>query len=87
MERLGLDAGLRSQVSDGSDRVAREVFALTFGLERAERIALVNKYFPGFGLPSGAIVDTGEDWSTVSEAHQTMQITQYLKRYGGLTTI
>ena len=87
MERLGLDNGLGKRIGNGEGIISRDIFALTFGMERAERISLINKYFSDFSLPNSPYVEPGDDASAVSEAHQTMQITQYLRRYGGLTQI
>lgn len=90
MERLGLDNGLGKRISNGEEVISRVLFALKFGMEKAEKISLINKYFSEFSFTNGSYFeagDDGSDGSAVSAPDQTMQITQYLRRYGCLTQI
>ena len=82
MERLGLSSGLSRRIQTNQSTNSRQVFPLTYGLERAERLTLTRKYFSDFEFE----VDRhSNDHSAVAESHESMQITQYLRRYGGLT--
>jgi hypothetical protein len=90
MERLGLAQGLKpSYQSDQSyqRQIMRETHPLTYGLERAERSALVKKYFSDFSFAGSYWTDPQRDDLTISGAHILMPITQYLRRYGGLMKI
>jgi hypothetical protein len=82
MERLGLSSGLPRCIQTNQSINSRQVFPLTYGLERAERLALTRKYFSDFEFE---VDRPSNDYSPISETHQSMQITQYLRRYGGLT--
>jgi hypothetical protein len=87
MERLGLAAGLAPSIKSIEGQIMREVHPLTYGLERAERSALVKKFFSEFASASGYFASPHSDNLTISESHNSIPITQYLRRYGGLMTI
>ena len=84
MERLGLSSGLPRRIQTNQSINSRQVFPLTYGLERAERLVLTRKYFSDFDFE---VDRPSNDYSPISETHQTMKITQYLRRYGGLTEL
>lgn len=86
MERLGLDTGLTRQISTSESVISREVFPLTYGLERAERMKLYSQYFAGhFQSNPEWLYESANDRLPFSEMHHNISITDYLRRYGALT--
>jgi hypothetical protein len=87
MERLGLADGIPRSNRTPKSIGLREVFPLTFGFERAERRQLHSKYFPESFRMDGDLLKPTSDASSISELHQDMSISTYLRRYGCLANI
>jgi len=87
MERLGLKNGLARMTKRGSDTPRlTDVFPLTHGFERSERARLYSEYFSShFDQTVEVVSDPKNDRTPMSELHQGISITQYLRRYGALT--
>lgn len=85
MERLGLATGLTRRRRTEDTFGVCQPFPLTFGLERAEREHLRSRYFAEHFPPNSMVEwDPKGDQHSLSELHQNMSITQYLRRYGAL---
>ncbi|MDH5709509.1 MAG: hypothetical protein OEY75_10385, partial [Hylemonella sp.] len=82
MQRLGLATGLPRRRASNSGIHHCELFPLTYGLERAERETLRKFYFVEHFPPATAHPMTWNprnDEYALSEVHQNMSITQYLR--------
>ncbi len=88
MKRLGLEGGLQPKIKSLDIFGSKQIFPLTYGLERAERMQLHSKYFGGFFQNQSASPHTPNDDSlSLSETHHNMGITTYLRRYGALSEV
>lgn len=90
MKRLGLEQGLRSKLKIPDVYGSKDLFPLTRGFLRHERKRLRSKYFGEFWQAPADIqsLETPvDDRLPLSETHQNMEITEYLRKYGALTEI
>lgn len=87
MERLGLNNGFSRRLNLEEGVALREVFPLTYGMERSELLRLVRQYFPAHVENTDFFRDPVSDRLSISESHKQMDITQYLRQYGALSDL
>jgi hypothetical protein len=80
MERLGLSGGLKCSLDGNQLPPHRVVQPLMYGMENAERFHVSRKYFSEFSVSGNGVFG----WTDLNPA---APITQYLRRYGGLTDL
>lgn len=88
MNRLGLSNGLIHRRPPSNLPQICDVFPLTHGLERAERIHLFSKYFSThFDQNVEVVRNPSNDRTSLSELHKEISIIQYLRQYGPLMNL